>query len=144
MLYRANVFQDAVITSVLPLHIFHPLLRTLGTLVRFPKEPPFPLVQPPQELLSHAGAQILGGAGLARVEGDLGGAGDEGLAEDGAYLPLLEEVQHPGPQAVAVVGLVPEGDGAGVGFQGRHDLVGQGRGQVQGNEGLRVVLGAAG
>lgn len=108
----------------------------------FPEELPLPLVQAPQELLAQAHAQILGGAGLAGVEGDLGGARDERLPQDGAELPLVEEVEHARPQAVEVVRLVAERHGAGVGLERRQDLAGQRGGQAERDERLRVVLGA--
>ena len=107
-----------------------------------PEEPALPLVEAAEELLAGADTEVVGGADLAGVQGDVGGAGDEGAAEDGADLALLEQVQHAGAQAVEVVGLVAQRDGPRVRLQRRHHLPRQRRRQVQRHEGLRVLLRA--
>ena len=102
--------------------------------MRAPEEPALPLLEPAQELLGLAADALVG---LAGVQPDLAGAGDEGGAQDLAELALVEEVEHAGADAVEVGALVAEGDGAGVGLQGGDDGVGERGGQVEG-QGRRV------
>lgn len=105
------------------LHLLSPVLCSLDAIVPSPKQPPLPLIQPPQELLPLPADALVG---LARVQPDVGGAHDKGPPHHVGNLPLLEQVQHTGGQAVKVRALVAQGHGARVGGQGGED----GRGEA--------------
>lgn len=88
-----------------------------------------PLLQAAEELLPLAADAVLGFPG---VQPDLPGPDDKCLPEDGAQLPLVEEVEHARADAVEVDVLVAQGDGAGVGAEGGDDLLREAGGEVEG------------
>lgn len=135
----------------------HPLLGSLGPVVRLAKEFPLPLLKTSQKLLARTTDTNVAGffrrtalplsnsaSHLPGVKGDLGSSRNKRLSQRGTERLLVGEIHHVRRKGVKVRALVAQGNGAWVGFQRLLDVVSQRRGEIEIDKGFIVNVAHVG